>query len=166
MCVISPFSKAQKAIKSDVIIHSHLHNKNTKLFHVKLCHINFLLMSVPWLSLTIFTRYEFNSGTNLPQIIISCAFQWIFSVCNLPHFRKYFTFQKKQWYEFDRRYAESYILVWMPILNFKSWLDYSTVNTAILTEGHFASVSAHKTNCRKKYAFLIRTKRFVKRRKW
>ena len=100
MCVISPFSKAQKAIKSDVIIHSHLHNKNTKLFHVKLCHINFLLMSVPWLSLTIFTRYEFNSGTNLPQIIISCAFQWIFSVCNLPHFRKYFTFQKifMMWY--------------------------------------------------------------------
>ena len=94
MCVISPFSKAQKAIKSDVIIHSHLHNKNTKLFHVKLCHINFLLMSVPWLSLTIFTRYEFNSGTNLPQIIISCAFQWIFLFCNLPHFRKYFTFRK------------------------------------------------------------------------
>ena len=84
----------KKAIKSDVIIHSHLHNKNKKVFHVKLCHINFLLMSVLWLSLTIFTRYEFNSGTNLPQIIISRAFQWIFLFCNLPHFRKYFTFRK------------------------------------------------------------------------
>ena len=45
----------------------------------------------------------------------------------------------------------------MPILNFKSCLDYSTVNT----EGHFATVSAHKTNCRKSYAFLIRTKIFI-----
>ena len=89
------FHCVQKAIKSDVIIHSHLHNKNKKLFHVKLCHINFLLMSVPWLSLTnIYKGTKFNSGTNLPQIIISRAFHRIFLFCNLPHFRKYFTFRK------------------------------------------------------------------------